>query len=297
MKDFSIKIEINNCEEEFNIKRANLNNGPQKHHYVPQCYLRGFSTDGINISFYDKISNKLDHRIIEEICQIENFYYLEHSTNPYFIETTFFANDNEDKLGRLLCTLSKVDINSSYIPFNEGLRKKISKQIILQYMRTPKYRDIKSRNSKNAFFYQIECLLLDIFNCEMKDIQFKGDEPEFHKRLLLDDGMIQEMIIDISEADWEFLYTKSNEFYTSDNPIVINARNDMPVTYCDAIRFFDEIFYTINPNLLLHIMAQPCRTLKRVYLKEIKEYELKEVNALVQNNAERYVFYKKEFEF
>ena len=218
---------------------------PIKHHYVPQCYLKKFSLDKINVHYYDKELCKCDKSEINEICQLKNFYKLSQSA-PYYIETDFFANNYEDKLGKILAYFEKIDTSVKQFPYDKDLRQNLSRQIVLQYMRTPFYRDTKSENELNAY-YKLMIRILRKCNFEGSEIEFKANnKAEFHKTLLLENEYIDDIIEDIADANWELLYASSDEFYTSDNPVTIIARNDMPVTYCDAIKYFSEIYYPLN---------------------------------------------------
>ncbi|MDC6281706.1 DUF4238 domain-containing protein, partial [Caecibacteroides pullorum] len=105
----------------------------------------------------------------------------------------------------------------------------------------------------------------------------------------------EDTISNISEADWELLYTSTGEFYASDNPVVITHREDMPVTYCDAINFFKEIYYPLNSSLLLHITAKSPASAKKLPIHICKEEELLAINKLIVNKAARYVIYLHQF--
>lgn len=269
-------------------------NNPIKHHYVPQCYLKKFSLDEKkdSVRYFDKSSNTCAFKNINEICQIKNFYKLSQS-DPYFIETTFFANDNEDKLSRILCHFENIDYCLGRIPYDYAHRCNLSKQIVLQYMRTPLYRDTKANNELNAYYELIEYLFERVCNFEVK-VEFKANnKAEYHKTLLLEN--IDNMISNIAGADWELLYTSSGEFYTSDNPVTIIARKDMPVTYCDAIIFFSEIYYPLNSKLTLHIMARKPVSSKKINIRICEDTELSIINKLIIDNAVQYVFFAYQF--
>lgn len=262
---------------------------PIKHHYVPQCYLKRFSLDRKKIMYYDKQSGICSTEEIGKICQIENFYLLSQS-EPYYIETTFFANDNEDKLGRILTYFDTVDYSSANIGYDINQRKNLSKQLVLQYMRTPSYRSIKSRNELNAYYEQIKFLLKLAFDFNVEEIEFRpNNKAEFHKTLLLEDN--EDIISEIAEADWELLHTSCGEFYTSDNPVTIKRRNDMPVSYCDAIQYFSEIYYPLNPKFMLHIMAHPMSSTKKINIRPCEDKELLNINTLIAEKAIQYVIY------
>lgn len=267
---------------------------PIKHHYVPQCYLKKFSLDKKKVKYYDKELCKCDSRDISEICQIENFYRLSQS-DPYYIETDFFANKYEDKLGRILAHFAKIDYSVKQISCDKNFRNNLSRQIVLQYMRTPFYRDTKSDNELNAY-YELLIHILMICNFEVDKIEFKANnKAEFHKTLLLENENINDIIEDIADANWELLYASFDEFYTSDNPITIIARNDMPVTYCDAIKYFSEIYYPLNSKLMLHIKAQRPVSARKINIRVCGREELVTVNKLIVNNAVKYVIYTYQF--
>ena len=268
---------------------------PNKHHYVPQCYLKRFSCDNKNIRFFDKSLDKCSCDEIEKFCQIENFYYLSQNTDPYYIETTFFANDIEDKLGKLLNFFDLIDTTDNKVEFNKDRRLKLSYQIVLQYLRIPKYRFMKSSTEIDLYLFQIRAILEQLFNFEVEEISFEGDDAEFHKNILLEKENIKKIANEISEASWELLHVGEGEFYSSDNPIVIMAREDMPVTYCDAIIYFDQIYYPINSNLLLHISAKLNKNFKFIPIREIDNVEVEEINSFVKRKAEKYIIYKNEF--
>ncbi|WP_302576889.1 DUF4238 domain-containing protein [Phocaeicola barnesiae] len=265
---------------------------PIKHHYVPQCYLKKFSLDKINVNYYDKELCKCDKSKINEICQLENFYKLSQSA-PYYIETDFFANNYEDKLGRILTHFETIDIDLDKIPYDKKHRINLSRQIVLQYMRTPFYRNTKSENELNAYYELLKQILKE-YNFEVEEIEFKANnKAEFHKTLLLENEIIDDIIKDIADANWELLYTSSSEFYTSDNPVAVVARND--VAYCEAIKYFAEIYYPLNSKLTLHIKAQRPASTKKINIRVCGSDELLTVNNLIINNAVKYVIYTNNF--
>lgn len=49
-------------------------NEHKKHHYVPQCYLKRFSSDKLNIKYFNKVSKEHRFEKINEAFQLENLY-------------------------------------------------------------------------------------------------------------------------------------------------------------------------------------------------------------------------------
>ena len=267
---------------------------PKKHHYVPQCYLKRFSSDKLNIKYFNKVSKEHRFEKINEAFQLENLYLLSQHKDPYFIEKTFFSNNIENKLGDLLKFFEELNTNSCKINFNKDRRVKLSTQIVLQYMRTPFYRDIKSQNELEVYFARIKQILNKI-NFEVEEISFLPyNKAEFHKTLLLEDK--SKIISSIAEAKWELLYIKTGEFYSSDNPVSIILRKDKDVTtYCERIISFSDIYYPLNSNLMLHITNTPSESFKNIPLNLITELEKNEINSIIIKNAVEGIIYKNEF--
>ena len=266
----------------------------KKHHYVPQCYQRRFSTDKVSVKYFNKDTQKLCSERIEDFCQIENLYYLEQDENHYSLEVGFFSQDIENKLGKLLKSFDEIYGANHIIPFNKDRKKAVAKQIVLQYMRTPTYRNIRYKNETQAYLYQIS-ILLEQIGFEAEELGFSSDRREFHKRRLYDESEISEIVEEIVDAQWELLHTNNSEFYTSDNPVVIKARIDMPVTYCDAIKYFNEIYFPLNPHLLLHIIDKQADNNKHIAVQTIEQNKVSEINNIIKNKAPHYILYQNSY--
>lgn len=269
-------------------------NNPIRHHYVPQCYLRKFSKDKININYFDKGLNALKTEKIEEFCQENNLYYLAQNKDHYLIETKFFSYDVEVKLGDLLNFFESITSKFNKIEFNKDRRLKLSYQIVLQYMRTPKFRNNKSSNELNAYLTQIKYLFEKCYEIELEEITFTYEGAEFHKNILLDKNYINDIALEISNCEWELLTINSEEFYTSDNPVAIIERQDMPIVYCDAIKYFNDIYLPLNPQLLLHITSTVCNSFKSLTIREIDDIERTYINSIIKNKADKFIIYQNE---
>lgn len=269
---------------------------PKKHHYVPQCYQRRFSADGVNIKYFDKKAQQGRVGKIEEFCQIEYLYYLSHSPSPYYLERDFFAKCVDDKLSKHLIYFDSIDYRNVRVEFNLDKKKSIAKQMLLQYMRTPQYRNTKYQYEIDAYCLQINYLLHKI-GIETETMMFIGDAPEFHKRRLCDNQETDDIINEIASAHWELLHSQCYEFYTSDNPVAVKERLDMPVGYCDAIKYFDDIYYPLNSNLLLHVATKKADSKRDIPIKEItNKEEVSQINDIIKSKAQQYIVYKNQYE-
>lgn len=265
-----------------------------KHHYVPQCYQRRFSTDKVSVKYFNKDTQELCSEKIKNFCQIENLYYLEQDENHYSLEVDFFSQVIEDKLGKLLTSFDEINGANHTISFNKDKKKSVANQIVLQYMRTPTYRNIRYKNETQAYLYLISVLLKQI-GLESEELCFYSDKREYHKRRLYDDSEISEIVEELVDDQWELLYTNNGEFYTSDNPIVIETRTDMPVTYCDAIKYFDEIYFPLNPHLLLHIIDKQADNNKNIAVQTIEQNKVSEINNIIKKKAPHYIIYQNSY--
>lgn len=265
-----------------------------KHHYVPQCYQRRFSTDKVSVKYFNKDTQELCSEKIENFCQIVNLYYLEQDENHYSLEVNYFSQVIEDKLGKLLTFFDKINGANHTISFNKDKKKAVARQIILQYMRTPTYRNIRYKNETQAYLYRISVLLKQI-GLESEELCFYSDKREYHKRRLYDDSEISEIVEELVDDQWELLYTNNGEFYTSDNPIVIENRTDMPVTYCDAIKYFDEIYFPLNSHLLLHIIDKQADNNKNIAVQTIEQNKVSEINNIIKKKAPHYIIYQNSY--
>lgn len=274
----------------------NMNKGEKhaKHHYLPQCYQRRFSTDKIKIKYFDKDAQALYSKEIADFCQKEYLYYLEQDEKPFSLEINYLSEDIEDKLGKLLKEFDVIDGTKDALLFNKDKRKAVAKQIVLQYMRTPKYRDIKYHQETQAYLEHI-CNLLEILGFYAEELNYYSDKREYHRRRLCDESEINEIVEELIDAHWELLYTDKDEFYTSDNPVVIIERQDMPVTYCDAIKYFDDIYFPLNSNLLLHIVAGQPVCNKYISIQTIEQDKVNEINRIIKNKAPHYILYKNRY--
>ena len=212
--------------------------------------------------------------------------------NPY-VEV---KQNVEKKIEKKEVKAENENVNSDLnkIHYDKTHRVNLSKQIVLQYMRTPLYRNTKADNELNAYCESIKYLLKVAGIFEVNEVEFKADnKADFHKTILLEN--IDSIINDIADADWELLYASLGEFYTSDNPVVVIVREDMPVTYCDAIKYFSEIYYPLNSRLTLHIKAQLPSLTKKINIRICDNTNLLDINKLIINNAVKYVIYKNQF--
>lgn len=92
----------------------------KKHHYIPACYLKGFTNGGKRTSLFwafptDKPGTKHGANP-NDSCVKNNYYTLENSLDSLFIEN-WYANEVEPKIGNFLNEVDKLKRTDSQ---NEG---------------------------------------------------------------------------------------------------------------------------------------------------------------------------------
>ena len=89
-------------------------NAHKSHHYIPQCYLKNFSENGICLFVYNKDYSKSYVQAINKTCCIKDFYtlpkiYCENQLEPLFLECEYFAKEIEPKYSVLLNKIKRMD--------------------------------------------------------------------------------------------------------------------------------------------------------------------------------------------
>ena len=132
-----------------------MNKEYRRNHYIPECYLKGFSENEKIVWIYNKKISKSYPKSVDDIFYEKDFYLIDESLIPEegrdminykSIEYDFFAEQIEsqyaDFLGHVRSVtddLKKQDLSCiSLIP--ECWVEQISLQLLIQYIRTPEAR-------------------------------------------------------------------------------------------------------------------------------------------------------------
>lgn len=271
----------------------------KKQHYVPQVYLRQFKIDDKNVFAFVKANKHLCSQRISDICQYSNFYKTSAYTNPNYIEDILFANDVEPKLKRVIdifndITKNIIDKNINMYDFTQEQRLEISRQIVLQYLRTPFYRKVIVNNQQNEIVQEI-CNICASVGIIVEEIGLVKDEAAIHSVPLTDFDIVSELSEEIANGKWDILFSIA-DFFTSDNPLIIIPIEYMPVSDSDELKCFDEIIFPISPNILLRIKrSEKEENDNTVVIEKISSAKLKEINSLIFKNGKKYVFSKNMF--
>jgi hypothetical protein len=185
-----------------------------KHHYIPKCYLKGFTNDGENTSEFWAVPKNNDAPFLtspNDSCAERDYYSVEH-TNSLIVED-FYAEQIEPKIIKAINHI----VLFSYLPAKEEMKHLIMLLATL-YLRVPSHRkslEMPIRRTK------------EIVDCISKKVNISNrDEFEYSKTDLIKSEL--RLIDTVQEC-------LSNKYYqlhiiedanvnlvTSDNPFILS---------------------------------------------------------------------------
>lgn len=257
----------------------------KKHHYVPQTYLRQFAHSNgkqknptYYLNVYNRQAPKPFHRNVEDVCQLLHFYrisdeYLSdnptENLNALSLEVEHFANYVETNLTTILeeiCHRKEDCIQrmSNIFPMVENDKYLLAEQIVIQFFRHPKMRELDLASFEEVYpkmirlFQQNLAIELNDPKIAELNIGIKKDDAVLHaSQTYLNDAIVSRFAKDLSQNLWSFVYSPEKRFMTSDNPIVCIQQipNERPfnlgLNQKGAIKFF-----ALSPDLLLVMMDE-----------------------------------------
>lgn len=288
----------------------------RKQHYIPQCYLKNFSQNEINIQTLDIQTNKFYSSPISGTCCFNFFYSFPDSTydiekntpvNSLYAEKTYFADNIEVKYGNMLNSIisSKEQWigDSATKPLNIQDKYLFARLIAIQWFRLKQFRD-SIDNLESSFIdgvldlfieglEQEQSIHIDYKEKRTELIQFlKGDAKLNHANL----GYMNENLIDtyatyLAQNYWEF-FVSTNDIYTSDNPINVypHFKNARPI--CEGLASYaTEVSFPISKDILLIIW-------EKEYFKDKEDKDCSfsyiDKKLRIKNNNIRYIYAKRQ---
>lgn len=206
----------------------------KQQHYVPQVYLRNFCSDlkRSQLYFLDIVSAQTGFTSIKNIAKEKDFYTDVSLEDICFYEH-LFSTDVEPELGHVIDRIvsnSVLSISNSPI-ISEGDRKKISKLLVYQMLRTRKARDFMRMKADSISSSFIDYLVLSpLFqsNTEYRSVAEKyrvlADDvfKEISLSIMTDVNRVEKFSSILDEMLC-ILYVNRTDvgFITGDNPVII----------------------------------------------------------------------------
>jgi Protein of unknown function (DUF4238) len=269
-----------------------------KQHYIPVCYLRGFSQnypanlassrDDLKIFVYDSEKKILKQKGAHNICQINKFYDIKDENGNEDKSIDDFFKETESlyiKTTSGLFTKYYVNRERNGLPFEDlELKKVFSRFILNQFKRVPKFIEgmKKQFDEKYAPVSDFIGDRQDFFNKTMATIGEGQIDPEFKPGVQY-----------ILEKKWSLfvIIDDNKKFVTSDNPVVLLGSDGLANAET-------EIVFPINEKMLIHMHSQnPYQPLEIISSKhpKLNHAFIREINMKIAVESFRYIMCSNEY--
>lgn len=255
----------------------------QRQHYIPQCYLKWFSSDGKSIYTYDKHLSKKYRASMKNVCSEDNIYSLSDEfvsrnnaepgnseINRQTIEHDFFSRDVEPLLDLNLRQLDEICeewmSGKDHYLLNSNEKLELALHLVTLYFRHPLVMESTVDNSirsEKASLDMIKMMMAsttgdDQYNQLQIDLEY--DKPALSAQMTF---MSKEFMMDfahaISKNIFVFWTSKGGDFYTSDFPIAVNPHEDnVRPLYMGLAQYGGEVMFTLSPKVALSVYDREC---------------------------------------
>jgi hypothetical protein len=266
----------------------------KSHHYVPQYYLKGFSTsnDSSKIWAFERHTKKRFCTSVANIAH-ENYFYAfrnENGVNDTDSVEQFLANRIEGPANLVINKLRRHET------INREEKQQLALYVTLMYSRVPRYRERVKDNLPQVMSEQLSLLKAQLQSAKKQQLisepfaesifQAVENEFEFAKRepptpFLLPKfyQVIFEVLINMQ---WTFLVRQESPYFlTSDNPFVFTERRGLGDEKA-------EIIFPVSKDVMLWATW---KTGTDCHFHPIEENVVQFANEFIAGNATRFVFY------
>ena len=253
-------------------------------HYIPQCYLKQFSSDGERIYQYDVLSGKQTPVPVptKSVCYQKHLYEFRDSSGAFayrnLIEKSFGIYEGEfAKTFRSVISKSRIEANYHTLCFLSPKEKALLVFFLsTMIVRNP---DILQTAQETALeFFGDQITEISARNLALQTCLPIYKALDTEERNLLNPLMwfFEDMSFQIGVAD-------SEVFFTSDSPVILFGTNQ-PVK-------LDEVIMPISPNIVLFM--KPYDNTRRGFynrLTELRPEDIKYVNKAVVTHCKRWIY-------
>lgn len=245
-----------------------------KQHYIPVCYLRGFSGNDKTLHVYDKQISRAYGKAFQQIGYADYLYRIDKkyikkevvdSVDENFYETEYFAKNIESEYNRILIDVRKRAsewlLHKNPTP---GFANNVDKDYFaayvgIQYLRLPWVREMHYSSYQKAQDKRLEIIKTFIIsqNPELepsRDLKFKHDEnygAVLHSFLYTDTQIVNTMQDRLLKKSWAILASTENNLFTSDNPLIVINRLGVDAAAGGLTMRGAQIIFPISGNLAL----------------------------------------------
>lgn len=246
------------------------NKAHKAHHYIPQCYLKNFSSNGKFLWIYDKSISKIYQQAIDKTCCINDFYTLppdsDQNTDRLFLECEFFAKNVEPQYNSLLKKIVEkynkwVQTKAEETVLSPKEKYEFANYLTIQWFRTPETRERNQQLNNTILSQEIELMkaFLAVKNNDPSyydlDVKYTMDPVLEHAQSSFYDlELIESFARALENNYWEFYVSAKDDILTSDYPII--AEHHVPnvrMTYEGLACYGSELSFPISKNIILVI--------------------------------------------
>lgn len=277
-----------------------MSNAHINQHFVPKCYLRGFSfgkDDNPKVYVYDKMASKAYITPTKNICfepdlyTIENAQLNEDERRNYF-EVNYLKKEIEDNYGPCLkYILSKLSINERLTVKD---KMDLSHFIAIQSLRQPNIKTISQYFNTGIFsdFSEARYVIEHVDDQDVSLTTYTDDKAEAHyKNAYGNEGTINILTCLFGCARWEIIHCPRC-IYTSDNPVLTMPRKfEIHNRTVICGKEMEMFVFPITCDYLLTIEINPDASFERnnaCVIRESKVGEILRYNLLQYICSKRY---------
>ena len=287
----------------------------KRHHYVPQCYLKNFTSNGKSLWVYNKLKNdnKIYRQAISNICCKDDFYSLEGICfDKLLIEKEYFSKNIEPLFSSMLANI--IDKGSKYIESSISERIltldekfQFAYLLAIQWFRTP-YQQHNISELNQDLLSQILPIFKEGLAFETGDDTFRDLDVRFEVNPVVEQAKIGFLNVELlnmyAEAltlnYWEFFISPTANVYTSEFPITVkmhipDARPMFEGLACHG----SELTYPISKNICLTIWDREFFSTKKVkdsYFTDMSDRDLIHFNTYRYAYANEVYCYENKFQ-
>lgn len=246
-----------------------------RHHYIPQCYLKGFSKNKKSVWVYNKSLSKMYQTSIDKIFYEKKFYAVDmdlvpeevrDKINVNSIECDFFAEHIESQYAGMLDAINKsTDVWKEISPdllygrIPECWVDHLSMQLIVQYLRTPEAREHALELLDYSRLYMKVLYDNPLLSEEKKRFYQEESQRTYgevidHFMFFFDKKVIESYCSLLKNKIWSIYFSPDAEFFTSDSPIIFEREgSNKEVGFMELNLSNLNITYPITRNLLVRL--------------------------------------------
>lgn len=241
----------------------------KRHHYVPQCYLNNFTSNGKSLWVYNKLKsdNKIYQQAISNICCKDDFYSLEGlCSDKLLIEKEYFSKNIEPLFSSMLKNIIDKGLKLEESSISERILTSDEKfqfayLLAIQWFRTPYQQHNISKLTKDTLSNIIP-IIKESLAFETGDETFRDLDVQFEVNPVVEQAKIGYLNVELlnmyAEAltanYWEFFISPTANVYTSDFPITVRMHVPKTRPLFEGLACYgSELTYPISKNICLVI--------------------------------------------